>query len=116
MARAMVVFPAPEGEERMIGNGFIDGYPRRRPLGRSFEVDQCARLRRPHQLPLPRAARSLEVLHLFADALEVLLDREHFGDDRAVIPLAAGRIRLAEHLLEKEAEPLADSVGWRAGE
>ena len=51
---------------------------------------------------------SLEILDLFPDPFQLFLDADHIVKDRRVGRLAAGGIRLPEHLLEEKAQALAD--------
>src|ERR1035437_9579732 len=54
---------------------------------------------------------SLDVLHLFAYPLELLLDEQHVALDQRVVRLAPGGVRLTQHLLQDESEPLAGRFG-----
>src|SRR5215208_2733810 len=53
---------------------------------------------------------SLNVLHLLADALDFLLERDHFVHDGRAHRLAAHGVHLAGHLLGQEIEPLPAGV------
>src|SRR4051812_20960414 len=52
-------------------------------------------------------SRSLNVLHLLADPLDLFLERHHLVHDRGAHRLAADGVDLARHLLGQEVETLA---------
>jgi len=79
-SRAIVVFPPPDGAERMIGNG------------------------------------SLEILHLFTDALELLFDQDDVLKDRGVVRFASRRICFAQQFLKKKSEALSNAIRRRRRE
>ena len=55
--------------------------------------------------------RSLDVLDLLADSFELFLYHHHISEDRGIICLAAGGIRLTNHFLKKKPETLPYWIG-----